>query len=239
MAPNALLECADVVTGYGQQEILHGVSVMVNSTEIVAVIGPNGAGKSTVLKTILGYLAPWRGSIRLDGVDISRRPTHGIIRLGVSYAPQGRMVFPLMSVTEHLEMGAWTIADPRRRKSAFDRVLSLFPELRAKRNVRAAVLSGGERQMLSLARALVVEPRVLLVDEPSIGLAPRLVDVVFEKLADLRTAGLAILLVEQNAARPLECSDRAYVLEMGNTRFTGPGRTLLSDPQVRRLYLGG
>jgi len=234
-----LLMLSDIVAGYGRQEVLHGISLQVRPAEIVGVIGPNGAGKSTVLKTALGYLRPWRGTIEFRGRDISHLPTHEIIRLGVSYAPQGRVVFPGMTVREHLEMGAWTVVGGDRHRAALARVFALFPELHRKRESRARALSGGERQMLSLARSLMVDPQLLLVDEPSVGLAPRLVDQVFQKIIDLRTSGVAILLVEQNAARALEISDTGYVLEMGVIRYAGSGRELLTDARVRRLYLGG
>lgn len=238
MNGNALLRVEKIVSGYGVKEVLHGVSLHVGPAEVVAVIGPNGAGKSTVLKTVMGYLKARAGKIFFDGRDIERREPHELVRLGIAYVPQGRVVFPDMTVQEHLDMGAWTV-EPGKRKEAFDRVYSLFPRLAERKSQKAGSMSGGERQMLSLARALVINPRLLILDEPSLGLSPMFVDVVFEKVAEINKLGVSVLMVEQNAAKALQNSHRGYVLELGENRFEGPSQALLNNEQVRLLYLGG
>jgi branched-chain amino acid transport system ATP-binding protein len=211
----------------------------VTNSGVTAIIGPNGAGKSTVLKAVMNYVGPSAGRIRMKGKDITGRPTHQIVAAGLGYVPQGRVVFPHMSVQEHLALGAFT----RRKESAFlreneDRVYELFPRLAERRGQAAGTMSGGEQQMLSIARALMAGPDLVLLDEPSLGLAPVFVDVVFETLANLKERGIAFLVVEQNATRILEVADHAYVLEMGRNRLEGSGAELLSSESVRRLYLG-
>ena len=234
-----LLEVEDLVSGYGLQQVLHGVHLQVRTGEIVAIIGPNGSGKSTVLKAVMGFLRPWRGRVRLAGRDLGRLRPHERVQHGIAYVPQGRTVFPDMTVEEHLELGAWTVRDERARREARERVLGLFGRLAERLGQKAATLSGGEQQMLSVARALMVWPRVLLLDEPTLGLAPKVVEVIFKTVVAIQRAGVSVLMVEQNAAQALQYSHRAYVLEMGRNRFEGPSAELLRDPRVRRAYLGG
>lgn len=233
-----MLEVKELFSGYGKIEILHGVSLEVKEYEIVALIGPNGAGKSTVLKTIAGLLKG-RGSILFRGEEISSLSTNTIVGRGLSYVPQGRIVFPQMSILENLEMGAYLEKEGEKIEEALQRVYSLFPVLKERREQKAATLSGGEQQMLALARALMQSPSLILLDEPSLGLAPKYVDLIFQKILEMRKAGTTMLIVEQNAARALEIADRGYVLELGQNRFEGSGKELLSNPEVRRLYLGG
>ena len=237
---SALLEVGGLSTGYGVVQVLEDVSIHVAAGEIVSLIGPNGAGKSTVLRSVVGLLPPWRGEIRFDGRDLVGRPPHLLPRDGLMYVPQGRVVFPLMTVRENLEMGAFLFRRDRVRvRAAMEWVLGLFPRLRERLGQLAGTMSGGEQQMCAIARGLMARPRLLLLDEPSLGLAPRFVDLVFEKMDALRAAGVAVLLVEQNAVRALEIADRAYVLARGSTFCQGTGRALLDDAQVQALFLGG
>ncbi len=239
MENDVILKVDGIVSGYGKKEVLHGVSVSVQKGEIVSIIGPNGSGKSTVLKTIIGHLKPWNGEVIFNGEDISGRDAHKVILLGVSYSPQGRIIFPDMTVSEHLDMGAWTLRTKMEAKEAAQRVYGLFPRLYERRNQKARTMSGGERQMLSLGRAMMIDPKLLILDEPSIGLAPVFVDSVFESIHKINAGGTSILMVEQNAAKALENSHRGYVLEMGNNRFEGNAKEMLENGEVRRLYLGG
>jgi len=235
-----LLEVTDLTAGYGRIPVLRGVSIRVAEAELVSLVGPNGAGKSTVLKSVLGLLRAWSGSIRLDGREISRESTHAMPRLGVGYVPQGRVVFPRMTVAENLAVGGFAFRRDRAAvRERAEEIYALFPRLRERRQQMAWSLSGGEQQMLAVGRALMCRPRLLLLDEPSLGLAPAAVDVLFDALAALRGRRLAMLMVEQNAVRALEVSDRGYVLALGRTALEGTGPSLLSDPQVRELYLGG
>jgi branched-chain amino acid transport system ATP-binding protein len=238
-AERPLLEVREVDAGYGHVPVLDGVSLAVFPGEVVSIIGPNGAGKSTVLKTVVGFIRPNRGEVLFDGASITGlRPEH-LVRRGVAYVPQGRIVFKRMTVAENLEMGGYTIRDKTHVRQTMERVFDVFPRLRERRTQVAGTLSGGEQQMLAMGRALMIEPRLLLMDEPSLGLAPRYVELVFAKIAELRSRGMTLLLVEQNAAKSLSISDRGYVLELGRNRFTGGGGALLADERVRRLYLGG
>jgi ABC-type branched-subunit amino acid transport system ATPase component len=234
-----ILTIDDLVSGYGKMEILHGVSLSVRQGEIVALIGPNGAGKSTVLKAAAGLLRVTSGKVKFLSEEITNCPPYQVVEKGLAFNPQGRVVFPDMTVQEHLDMGAWTIKDRLEKKRALDRIYLLFPWLMEKRKRKANQMSGGEQQMLSLARALMIQPRLLLLDEPSLGLSPKWVKTVFEKIVEIKEAGLPCLIVEQKAAMILEYSDYGYVLEMGNNRYEGRGRDLLQNPDVRRLYLGG
>jgi branched-chain amino acid transport system ATP-binding protein len=234
-----ILRIEGLVAGYGALEILHGIDLSVDVGEAVSIIGPNGAGKSTVLKSIMGFLRPSRGAIWFGAANIVGLQPHLVVKQGIGYVPQGRVVFPRMSVQENLEMGGYTVADRRRRRATIESVFAFFPRLAERRSQMAATLSGGEQQMLAIGRGLMIEPRVILMDEPSLGLAPRFVEQVFASVQELPKRGPAVLLVEQNAARALAISDRAYVLELGRNRFAGEGRELLNDPRVRQLYLGG
>jgi branched-chain amino acid transport system ATP-binding protein len=234
-----ILRVDGLVAGYGALEILHGIDLCVHAGEAVSIIGPNGAGKSTVLKSIMGFVRPAHGAVWFGGTNISGLDPHVVVRRGIGYVPQGRVVFPGMSVQENLEMGAYTVADRRRRRQTMESVFAFFPRLAERRSQQASTLSGGEQQMLAIGRGLMIEPRLILMDEPSLGLAPRFVDQVFEAVHELPKRGPTVLLVEQNAARALAISDRAYVLELGRNRFTGNGLELLDDARVRQMYLGG
>jgi branched-chain amino acid transport system ATP-binding protein len=237
----ALLEVEGLRAGYGEVDILHGVDLRVGEGDFVTVVGPNGAGKSTLLKAIYGILRPRDGSVRLtaeSGVrELAGLKPYRITPLGMNYIPQLGNVFPRLTLYENLEIGA-TIC---RRESSerAEEVFEMFPLLRERRRERAGVLSGGQRQMLAIARALMTRPKLLLLDEPSAGLAPKIVEDVFAKLQGINSTGVAILIVEQNARRSLAISDFGYVLDMGANRYHGPGRELLHDPKIVELYLGG
>ena len=240
MSPEVpLLVAQGLTAGYGRIDILHEVSLTVGVHEIVSIIGPNGAGKSTAFKTIVGFLTPRAGRVLFNGEDITGTRPDLVLRRGLAYVPQGRIVFPQMTVLENLEMGAYTERDPRRVAAALDQVYRLFPILAERRRQAAGTMSGGEQQMVAIARALMTTPRLILLDEPSLGLSPKFVTLIFEKLVEMRQGGYTLMLVEQNATRALAVADRGYVLELGRNRFEGAGRTLLADPEVKRLYLGG
>jgi ABC-type branched-subunit amino acid transport system ATPase component len=235
----ALLELRGVEAGYGSIQILHGVSLHVDPGEVVSVIGPNGAGKSTTFKAVMGFIAFLGGEVVFDGRSLVGQEPDRILARGLAYVPQGRVVFSQMTVRENLEMGAYLERDRAKVRAAMDHVFSLFPRLGERRRQLAGSMSGGEQQMLAMGRALMMRPKMLMLDEPSLGLSPRLVDEVFDKIGEMAREGLTTMLVEQNAARALEISDRAYVLELGRNRFEGTGRDLLANPEVRRMYLGG
>jgi len=234
-----ILAIDGLVTGYGKMEILHGVSLSVTRAEIVGLIGPNGAGKSTVLKAAAGLLKIASGKVVFMDEEVTHVPAYQMVEKGMAFNPQGRVVFPDMTVQEHLDMGAWTIKDQQEKDKALKRIEQLFPWLMERKKRKASQMSGGEQQMLSLARALMIQPKLLLLDEPSLGLSPKWVKTVFEKIVEIKNSGLPCLIVEQKAAMVLGYSDYAYVLEMGNNRFEGRGKDLLENPDVRRLYLGG
>ncbi len=234
-----LLHALSLTAGYGKMPILHGVTLEVRQGELVSVIGPNGAGKSTAFKTIVGFLRPTNGRVVFQGRDITGLRPHQVLQIGLAYVPQGRIVFPQMTVLENLEMGAYIERDPRRIREALERVYALFPILAERRHQRAGTMSGGEQQMVAIGRALMTTPKLVLLDEPSLGLAPRLVSLIFERLTEMKRAGYTLMVVEQNAARALAVADRGYVLELGRNRFEGTGQSLLRDPEVKRLYLGG
>jgi len=235
----ALLRTEALVAGYVPEvNILDGVDIVLHDGEIVTIVGPNGAGKSTLIKTVFGLLPARQGRVLLRGEDISERKPHTISRSGLSYVPQLDNVFPSLSVEENLELGALA----RRGTKVSERVecmYELFPRLAERRRQNAGTMSGGERQMVAMARALMPGPEVLLLDEPSAGLAPAFVEAIFEKVAEVNRAGVTILMVEQNARRALGFSTRGYVLDLGRNRFEGPGHELLDDPKVVELYLGG
>jgi ABC-type branched-subunit amino acid transport system ATPase component len=233
-----LLELRGVVAGYNEIEVLRGVSVAVRTGEIVCIIGANGAGKSTLLRTVFGIVPARAGTIRLAGQEIANRPPTEVLKRGVGYVPQGRCNFPAMSVEENLEMGAYLRRDaavPGDIAASFER----FPVLAAKRRDLAGTLSGGQQQILEMAIALLLHPRLLMVDEPSLGLDPRMVELVFDTLLTINRDGTTILMVEQNAKKALSVSHRGFVLELGRNRFEGTGRELLDNPDVRHHYLGG
>lgn len=234
----SLLRVENVTTGYGDMEVLHHVGVEVNDGEIVSVIGPNGAGKSTLMKAIFGLLPLWEGTVRLRDEDIARRSPYDIVKLGMCYVPQVANVFTSLTVEENLEMGAFTLQNGNLEERK-ERVFELFPVLRERRYQRAGKMSGGERQMVAMGSALMLQPAVLLLDEPSAGLSPRLVDMIFQRIVKVNETGVAIVMVEQNAKQSLRMAHRGYVLANGENRFQGTGQELLNDPEVGRLYLGG
>ena len=235
----AVLAVEAVEAGYfSDVPILNGVDVVVRDGEMVTIVGPNGAGKSTLVKVVIGLLAPWAGSVRLNGEEIAGRKPHAIVARGVGYVAQRDNVFATMSVEENLELGALLRRVPGGAERMAE-IFELFPRLAERRRQPGGTLSGGERQMLALARALMADPDVLLLDEPSAGLSPVAVDVIFEKIAEINRSGIAILMVEQNARRALAMSDRGYVLDTGRNRFEGRGPELLADARVVDLYLGG
>jgi ABC-type branched-subunit amino acid transport system ATPase component len=234
-----LLSAHGLTAGYGKIDILHDVSLDVHAGEIVSIIGPNGAGKSTAFKTIVGFLTPRQGTVLFDGADITGVRPDRVLRRGLAYVPQGRIVFPQMTVRENLEMGAYIETSRARVAAALERVHALFPILRERGGQRAGTMSGGEQQMVAIGRALMTSPRLIMLDEPSLGLSPKFVTLIFDKLVEMKRAGFTLMVVEQNAVRALGVADRAYVLELGRNRFEGSGQRLLMDPEVKRLYLGG
>ena len=238
VADGILLELHSVVAGYEEVEVLRGVSLAVRAGEIACIIGANGAGKSTLLRTVFGMVVPRAGSIQFAGEEIGGRPSTDVLRRGLAYVPQGRCNFPVMSVEENLEMGAYLRRDARARDD-IEALLARFPMLATKRRDPAGTLSGGQQQILEMAIALLLQPRLLMVDEPSLGLDPRMVEIVFDTILAINREGTTILLVEQNAKKALSVSQRGFVLELGRNRFEGTGADLLDNPDVRRHYLGG
>jgi len=230
------LEVEDVISGYGEGDILHGVSLWMEKAEMVSIIGPNGAGKSTLLKTIVGLLRLKQGIIRFKGITISGRRPAEISRLGICYVPQEENVFPTLTVVENLEMGAYIIREDLRER--VEQVYHIFPILRERRLVKAGTLSGGERQMLAMGMALMVSPELLILDEPSAGLSPNLVEEIFGKIQEINKTGVGILMVEQNAWKSLQIAHRAYILVMGRNRLEGTAREFLENPEIRESFLG-
>ena len=235
----ALLEVADLHAGYGAIRALHGISLSVHDSEIVALIGSNGAGKSTTLRAISGMIAPSAGSIRFDGTEIAGRKAHTLVPMGLAHAPEGRGIFLNLTVGENLKLGAFLRRDKPAVEQDVEHAFSLFPRLKERVHQIAGTLSGGEQQMLAVARALMSRPKLLLLDEPSLGLAPQVVERIFETLRAVnRDQGTAMLLVEQNASKALQLAHRAYVLETGSITMEGTGAELLASDDVRRAYLG-
>lgn len=232
-----LLKVEGVTSGYGGMEVLRDVSLQVNSGEIVSIIGPNGAGKSTVMKTVFGLLKPWKGSISFEGREIGGLSPDRIVKEGLCYVPQVENVFPSLTVEENLEMGGYLLRGPLQERK--QRIFDMFPRLAERRRQRAGKMSGGERQMVAMGRALMLDPRLLLLDEPSAGLAPLMVDAIFETVKTINEAGVAILMVEQNARKSLELAHRGYVLATGTNQVEGSGEELLANPDIAKLYLGG
>jgi len=232
-----VLEAEGVVTGYGEVDILHGVSVMVDHGEIVAVIGPNGAGKSTLMKAVFGLLKIKKGKILLNGAEITNLAPQHMVQKGVCYVPQSENVFPSLTTQENLEMGAFIRKD--NHKERLDEVYEMFPVLAERPHLRAGKLSGGQRQMLALGRALMLDPHLLLLDEPTASLSPLMVGDILAKIRDINRTGVAILIVEQNAREALNLCHRGYVLVMGKNALEGTGESLLQSEDVGRLYLGG
>lgn len=232
-----LLRVEGAVAGYGEMQVLRGVDLTVEEGEIVSIVGPNGAGKSTVMKLIFGLLKPWEGSVTFAGRDVSGMAPERLVRLGLSYVPQVDNVFPNLTVEENLDMGGYIRSGSLALQK--ERVYELFPRLAERRKQRAGKMSGGERQMVAMGRALMLDPRLLMLDEPSAGLAPLLVDMIFDKIVEVNGTGVAVLMVEQNAKKSLALAHRGYVLATGQNQVDGPGRDLLENPEVARLYLGG
>jgi branched-chain amino acid transport system ATP-binding protein len=233
-----VLEVSELTVSYGGLRVLWGVSFRVGAGELVALIGPNGAGKSTALKAIAGLIPVEAGRVSFDGASLLEEPPYTRIRRGLSLVPEGRALFPAMTVGENLELGGFAVPPPDGLRPAIERVSALFPILAARRAQLAGTLSGGEQQMLAIAMALLSRPRLLVLDEPSLGLAPLVVDQLYGAVARLKRDGLTILLVEQQVFLALELADRAYVLETGRIRQEGTGRALLADPHVQAAYLG-
>lgn len=241
MNAETLLDCAHVTAGYlTGVPVLDDVSLHVASSEIVAIVGPNGAGKSTVLKAVMGLVPTRTGSIRFREQDIARLRVHEVVRRGISFVPQGEIVFPDMTVEENLEM-AWFAVDDSTidRQARRDVVFDMFPRLAERRRQHAGTMSGGERQMVALGRSLMTDPSVILLDEPSLGLSPSFLGVLLDAIRQLRDTGIGIAMVEQNAAMALSMADRGYVLDMGRVAYTGTGAEMLDSEDVRRLYVGG
>ena len=235
----ALLHLQDLHVYYGSIHALRGLSIEVDAGKIVTLIGANGAGKSTTLNTISGLLRPRRGSVRLEGEDLTGVPPHEIVFKGIVQVPEGRRIFGRLTVVENLEMGAYTLAARKDIAEGMDRSFALFPRLKERRMQIAGTLSGGEQQMLAIGRALMARPRVLLMDEPSMGLAPILVEQIFDAIQDINRQGTSILLVEQNAYMALTIAHRGYVLQTGSIVLAGPAADLQANAEVKRAYLGG
>ena len=232
-----VIECNGIAAGYVKGlNILQGVDLIVNEKEIVSIIGPNGAGKSTLLKAIMGIINISGGRFFINGVEKTNTPTHQIVNEGVGYVPQVENVFPSLTIEENLEIGSWSVKD--NIKKSISKIFDDFPMLKERQRDKAGNLSGGQRQILALARALVTSPSILLLDEPSAGLSPVAIKEVFEIVKEINSRGVAILLVEQNATRALNFSDRGYVLDQGRNAYQGKGQELLDDPRVIDLYLG-
>lgn len=234
---NLILKVDNTTVGYSEIDILHGVSITLKAGEIVSVIGPNGAGKSTLLKTIFGCLKPKSGKVFLKDEDITGLKPEKIVKKGISYVPQVENIFPSLTIQENLEMGAFIRTDDF--SGRMNEVFELFPVLKKRKTHKAGHLSGGQRQMVAMGRALMLDPRVLLLDEPSAGLAPKLVSMIFEKIKDINSTGVAMILVEQNAREALSMARRGYVLATGKNVLDGEAKALLANKEVARLYLGG
>jgi branched-chain amino acid transport system ATP-binding protein len=234
-----MLKVEDLTVHYGVIEAIKGISFEINEGEVVALIGSNGAGKTTTLHAISGLLKPTRGKITFEGTDITNIPANKIVSLGLAQVPEGRRVFAEQTVMENLELGAYTRKDPEGVKKDIDMVFTRFPILRERKDQISGTLSGGEQQMLAMGRALMAKPKLLLLDEPSMGLAPLLVKEIFSIIKDISDAGTTVLLVEQNAKMALNIADRAYVLETGKVTMTGTGKELANSDEIRKAYLGG
>ena len=237
-APMSLLALAGVEVAYGDLPALRGIDLVVEAGEILSVVGANGAGKTTMLRAISGLLRPRAGEILLEGARLDRLPCHAVVESGVVQVPEGRKIFPGLTVLENLELGAYPRAARGHRRDSLARALGLFPILAERRRQIAGTMSGGQQQMLAIARALMARPRLLMLDEPSLGLAPRIVEEIFAIVAEINRAGTTVLLVEQNTRQALALSGRGYVLENGRVVLAGPGRELLDNEHVQRAYLG-
>ncbi len=235
----AMLEVKNLEVYYGVICALKGISFEVNEGEIVSLIGANGAGKTTMMQSVVGLIPKKAGTVIFNGHDITKTPCHKIVQLGMTQVPEGRRIFQELSVYENLMMGAYTVRDQQRFKADLERMFDKFPRLKERRNQIAGTLSGGEQQMLAMSRALMSHPKLLMLDEPSMGLAPILVDQIFDIIKELHASGTTILLVEQNATKALQIADRAYVLENGKITLSGTGAELAQSDEVKKAYLGG
>ena len=235
----AMLEVKDLQVYYGVICALKGISFEVNEGEIVSLIGANGAGKTTMMQSVVGIIPKKSGTVLFDGQDITKTPCHKIVQLGMTQVPEGRRIFQELSVYENLMMGAYTVKDQQKFKEDLESIYERFPRLAERRNQIAGTLSGGEQQMLAMSRALMIHPKLLMLDEPSMGLAPILVDQIFSIIKELNESGTTILLVEQNASKALEIAHRAYVMETGSITLSGTGMELAQSDEVRKAYLGG
>jgi branched-chain amino acid transport system ATP-binding protein len=235
---HVILEISNLAAGYGKSEVLHGVNMQVGAGEIVTMVGANGAGKSTTLRSIFGLTDVRAGTIRFKGQNIVGLRPHRVVTLGLALVPQERSIFPSLTVRENLEIGGYTM-DRETLQERTEQIFERFPRLRERHRQKAGTLSGGERQMLAIGRGLMTNPDVLMLDEPSLGLAPKVVEAVFEQIQLIHASGTTVFLVEQNARRALSIAQRAYVLELGRIRHQGSGQQLLDDPEVHRAYLGG
>ena len=236
-AQTALLEVRDLRSGYGRVEVLRGVSLSVGAGELVALLGSNGAGKTTFNNTVCGLVPAWEGDVVFEGQKINGLNPRGIVQSGLNQGPEGRKIFPNLSVIENLELGSFARARAHRAQN-LERMLTIFPRLRERRAQLAGTLSGGEQQMLAISRGLMAEPKLLILDEPSLGLSPLLVEEMFTLIAQIRQQNISVLLVEQNVAQALEIADKAYVLENGSLRFEGTPQALLASDALRQAYLG-
>lgn len=235
----ALLEVKDLHVSYGAIKAIKGISLEVEKGEIVTLIGSNGAGKTTTMNTLAGLLKPQKGKVFFKGEDVTNLDAHGIVRKGISLSPEGRQVFPKLSVAENLDMGGYILKDQKKLKEGIEKAVTLFPILKERYNQAAGTLSGGEQQMLAVARAIIPDPEVLMLDEPSLGLAPIIIKDIFGLIKEINNMGTTILLVEQNAKMALGISDRGYVLETGNIVFSDTGANLMASDRVKAAYLGG
>ena len=233
-----MLKVENLVVNYGMIQALKGISFDVNEGEVIALIGANGAGKTTTLQTISGMLSPTSGKVLLEGTDITKIPGHKIVSMGLAHVPEGRRVFGGLTVLENLKMGAYTRSSKTEIAESFERIYASFPRLKERQNQLAGTLSGGEQQMLAMGRALMSKPRIVLMDEPSMGLSPIYVDEIFNIIEEISKAGTTVLLVEQNAKKALAIADRAYVLETGNIVLSGDAATLMNDDSIKKAYLG-
>jgi branched-chain amino acid transport system ATP-binding protein len=235
----ALLEIEDVVAGYGAgPDILTGITLSIEAGTSYCIVGPNGAGKSTLLKAIAGFLKPRAGEVRLDGTRMNGSRPDQMLAAGVCFVPQDASLFPMMTVKENLAMGGYLITDRALLRDRMDMVYETFPALAERKNQSAGTLSGGEQQMVTLGRALMIEPKLVMIDEPSLGLAPMIADQIFEKIRGFGGLGITVVLVEQNAVKGLETVDWGFVLDLGSLEFDGPADGILADPRIRELYLG-
>ena len=234
----AMLEVKDLQVSYGMIQAIKGISFEVNQGEVIALIGANGAGKTTILHTVTGLLAPKAGSIMFEGQDITKIPAHKIVSMGMAHVPEGRRVFAQLSVYDNLKMGAYTRKDKNEIEESLEMVYKRFPRLEERKNQMAGTLSGGEQQMLAMGRALMSKPKIILMDEPSMGLSPIFVNEIFNIIQEVSASGTTVLLVEQNAKKALSIADRAYVLETGNIALEGDAKILMNDDSIKKAYLG-